>query len=117
MTFSKAGYQVEQARDGQEALNKLKAGLKCDVVFCDIEMPRMTGLDLLAVLQQDEELNKLPVAMLTSRGAERHRKLAAERGAKAYFTKPYMDEVLLEAAGKLIKGEVLLGQELAAGNE
>ena len=117
MTFSKAGYQVEQARDGQEALNKLKAGLKCDVVFCDIEMPRMTGLDLLAVLQQDEELNKLPVAMLTSRGAERHRKLAAERGAKAYFTKPYMDEVLLEAAGKLIKGEVLLGQELVAGNE
>lgn len=117
MTFSKAGYQVEQARDGQEALNKLKAGLKCDVIFCDIEMPRMTGLDLLAVLQKEEELKNLPVAMLTSRGAERHRKLAAERGAKAYFTKPYMDEVLLEAAGKLIKGEVLLSQELAAGSD
>jgi chemosensory pili system protein ChpA (sensor histidine kinase/response regulator) len=107
-TFQNAGYQVEQARDGQEAWDKLNDDLHCNVIFCDIEMPRMNGLDLLANLQTHEELNKIPVAMLTSRGAERHRRLAAERGAKGYFTKPYMDEVLLEAAQRLMNGEVLI---------
>jgi chemosensory pili system protein ChpA (sensor histidine kinase/response regulator) len=107
-TFQNAGYQVEQARDGQEAWDKLNDNLHCNVIFCDIEMPRMNGLDLLVNLQNNERLNKIPVAMLTSRGAERHRRMAAERGAKGYFTKPYMDEVLLEAAQKLMKGEVLI---------
>lgn len=108
MTFKKAGYQVEQARDGQDAWDKIVAGLPCDLLLCDIEMPRMNGLELLAKMQQDEKLSKLPVAMVTSRGAEKHRKIAADLGAKAYFTKPYLEEELLTAAQKLIKGEVLL---------
>ncbi|MGB7520043.1 MAG: response regulator, partial [Spirulinaceae cyanobacterium] len=106
-TFIKAGYSVEQARDGQEAWEKLQDGLMCDLAFCDIEMPRMNGLDLLTKLQQDEELSKLPVAMLTSRGAQKHRQIAAERGAKAYFTKPYVEATLLNAAKKLLAGEIL----------
>jgi chemosensory pili system protein ChpA (sensor histidine kinase/response regulator) len=108
MTFKKAGYQVEQARDGQDAWDKVVGGLPCDLLLCDIEMPRMNGLELLAKMQQDENLSKLPVAMVTSRGAEKHRKIAADLGAKAYFTKPYLEEELLTAAQKLIKGEVLL---------
>ncbi|WP_390091435.1 hybrid sensor histidine kinase/response regulator [Geminocystis herdmanii] len=108
MTFKKAGYQVEQARDGQDAWDKVVGGLPCDLLLCDIEMPRMNGLELLAKMQQDEKLSKLPVAMVTSRGAEKHRKIAADLGAKAYFTKPYLEEELLTAAQKLIKGEVLL---------
>ncbi|BAQ64949.1 hybrid sensor histidine kinase/response regulator [Geminocystis sp. NIES-3709] len=108
MTFKKAGYQVEQARDGQDAWDKVVDGLPCDLLLCDIEMPRMNGLELLAKMQQDENLSKLPVAMVTSRGAEKHRKIAADLGAKAYFTKPYLEEELLNAAQKLIKGEVLL---------
>lgn len=108
MTFKKAGYQVEQARDGQDAWDKVVGGLPCDLLLCDIEMPRMNGLELLAKMQQDENLSKLPVAMVTSRGAEKHRKIAADLGAKAYFTKPYLEEELLNAAQKLIKGEVLL---------
>jgi len=46
--------------------------------------------------------------MLTSRGADRHRQIAAERGARGYFTKPYLEDVLLDAAQRMIKGEVLL---------
>jgi chemosensory pili system protein ChpA (sensor histidine kinase/response regulator) len=107
MTFKKAGYQVEQARDGQEAWDKVVEGLPCDLLLCDIEMPRMNGLELLAKMQQDEKLSKLPVAMVTSRGAEKHRKIAADLGAKAYFTKPYLEEELLNAAQKLIKGETI----------
>jgi chemosensory pili system protein ChpA (sensor histidine kinase/response regulator) len=109
MTFNKAGYRVEQARDGQEAWEKLRSGLPCDIVFCDIEMPRMTGLELLEKLQKDQTLNKLPIAMLTSRGADRHRQMATQLGARGYFTKPYLEEALLEAAARMLKGEVLVG--------
>lgn len=108
MTFKKAGYQVQQARDGQDAWDQVKGGLPCDLLLCDIEMPRMNGLELLAKMQQDEELSKLPVAMVTSRGAEKHRKIAADLGARAYFTKPYLEDELLKAAKQLIDGAVLL---------
>jgi chemosensory pili system protein ChpA (sensor histidine kinase/response regulator) len=108
MTFKKAGYQVEQARDGQDAWEKVSSGMAFDVILCDIEMPRMNGLELLAKIQQDEQLSSLPIAMVTSRGAEKHRKIAAELGARAYFTKPYLEDELLAATKRLIQGEVLL---------
>ncbi|NCJ08242.1 response regulator [Synechococcales cyanobacterium C] len=108
MTFHKVGYRVEQARDGQEAWEKLRSGLPCDLVFCDVEMPRMDGLELLSRMQQDADLQDLPVAMLTSRGAARHKQMAIELGAKGYFTKPYLEEVLLEAAQRMLNGDVLV---------
>jgi chemosensory pili system protein ChpA (sensor histidine kinase/response regulator) len=108
MTFNKVGYRVEQARDGQEAWEKLRSGLPCDIVFCDIEMPRMDGLELLSRIQKDPNLKQLPIAMLTSRGADRHRQMAASLGASGYFTKPYLEEALLDAAQRMLKGEVLL---------
>ncbi|MGA7936727.1 MAG: hybrid sensor histidine kinase/response regulator, partial [Kovacikia sp.] len=108
MTFNKVGYRVEQARDGQEAWEKLRAGLPCDIVFCDIEMPRMDGLELLSRIQKDVNLSHLPIAMLTSRGADRHRQMASTLGASGYFTKPYLEEALLDAAQRMLKGEKLL---------
>ena len=108
MSFKKAGYRVEQARDGQEAWEKLQDGLECDLAFCDIEMPRMNGLELLSQLQKDEKLASLPIAMLTSRGAQKMRNIAASRGANGYFVKPYVEEDLLKAAEKMIKGEKLI---------
>jgi chemosensory pili system protein ChpA (sensor histidine kinase/response regulator) len=108
MTFSKAGYQIEPAKDGQEAWGKLQSGLSCDLILCDIEMPRMNGLELLSRLQEDEKLAAIPVAMITSRGAQKMQNRAAELGAKGYFVKPYIEEVLLDAAKRLIAGEVLL---------
>ena len=112
LSFSKAGYRVEQARDGQEAWEKLRGGLPCDIVFCDIEMPRMNGLELLSNLQKDPRLASIPVALLTSRGAERHRKMAATLGASGYFTKPYTERDLLSAAERMIAGEVLLANSI-----
>ncbi len=108
MTFNKVGYRVEQARDGQEAWEKLRSGLPCDIVFCDIEMPRMDGLELLSRIQKDANLKHLPIAMLTSRGADRHRQMAASLGASGYFTKPYLEEALLYAAQRMLRGERLL---------
>ncbi len=108
LTFSKIGYRVEQARDGQDAWDKLRSGLPCNLIFCDIEMPRMDGLELLSRLQKDEFLSQIPVAMLTSRGADRHRQTAAELGAKGYFTKPYLEEEVLSGSQRMLKGEVLI---------
>ncbi|MEG3840562.1 response regulator [Microcoleus sp. herbarium14] len=107
ITFEKAGYRVEEARDGKEAWEKMKSGLPCDIVFCDIEMPRMDGLELLSRMQKDAVLCELPIAMLTSRGADRHRQMAYSLGAKGYFTKPYLEEQLMDAAGRMLKGEVV----------
>ncbi|MEM7761213.1 MAG: response regulator, partial [Cyanobacteria bacterium P01_A01_bin.40] len=108
MSFKKAGYRVEQARDGQEAWEKLSDGLECDLAFCDIEMPRMNGLELLSQLQKDEKLASLPIAMLTSRGAQKMRNIAASRGANGYFVKPYVEEDLLKAATRMMNGEILI---------
>ena len=109
-TFLKAGYRVEKAKDGQEAWDKLKGGLECDLAFCDIEMPRMNGLELLSNLQKDENLSSFPIAMLTSRGAQKMRDMAVKRGARGYFVKPYVEETLLDAAQKMIDGEILIEQ-------
>ncbi len=108
MTFSKVGYHVEQAKNGKDAWERLKAGLPCDLIFCDIEMPEMDGMELLARLQKDENLRHIPMAMLTSRGADKHRQAAIQLGAKAYFTKPYLEEELLTASQRLLRGEVLV---------
>lgn len=108
MSFNKVGYRVEQARDGQEAWEKLRSGLPCDLVFCDIEMPRMDGLELLSRLQKDGGLQQIPIAMLTSRGADRHRQMAVDLGASGYFTKPYLEEALLDAANKMLHGQKLV---------
>ena len=108
MSFNKVGYRVEQARDGQEAWEKLRSGLPCDLVFCDIEMPRMDGLELLSRMQKDSALSQIPIAMLTSRGADRHRQMAVDLGARGYFTKPYLEEMLLDAAQRMLKGENMI---------
>jgi chemosensory pili system protein ChpA (sensor histidine kinase/response regulator) len=68
----------------------------------------MDGLELLSRIQKDINLKQLPIAMLTSRGADRHRQMAASLGASGYFTKPYLEEALLDAAQRMLKGERLL---------
>ncbi|NET51022.1 MAG: response regulator, partial [Merismopedia sp. SIO2A8] len=69
----------------------------------------LNGIELLSRLQKDEDLRHIPIAMLTSRGAQRHQQEAAKLGARGYFIKPYQDEVLLDAAQRMIKGEQLFG--------
>ncbi len=97
LTLEKAGYEVEQARDGQDAMEKLETGLLIDGIVCDVEMPRMDGYSFLSKLRSVEKFVNLPVTMLTSRSGEKHRDLAMNLGATAYFSKPYQERVLLQS--------------------
>ena len=96
LTLEKAGYQVEQAKDGQDAVDKLVSGLSVDGVICDIEMPRLDGYGVLEELKTKPAFESLPITMLTSRSNEKHRKLAMNLGASAYFSKPYNEQELLQ---------------------
>jgi chemosensory pili system protein ChpA (sensor histidine kinase/response regulator) len=96
MTLEKSGYRVEQAKDGQQALEKLQTGLPVEAIICDVEMPRLDGFGFLAQMKSQPTLKKIPVAMLTSRSGPKHRQLAMNLGASAYFSKPFQEQDLLQ---------------------
>jgi chemosensory pili system protein ChpA (sensor histidine kinase/response regulator) len=102
LTLEKAGYQVEEAKDGKEAVDKLLAGLSVQAVICDIEMPRLDGYGVLEEVKGKAEFQSLPIAMLTSRSNDKHRKLAMNLGASAYFSKPYNEQELINTMETLI---------------
>lgn len=108
-TLEKAGYHVEQAKDGQEALDKLETDLRVEAVICDIEMPRLDGYGFLAHVKNLEHRQHLPITMLTSRSGDKHRQLAFNLGAAAYFSKPFRETELLKSLRQLINGETLHG--------
>jgi chemosensory pili system protein ChpA (sensor histidine kinase/response regulator) len=101
-TFKKQNFEVFIARDGQEALEKLESGLQVQAVICDIEMPRIDGYSFLERINNNTELRNIPVAMLTSRSSSKHRQLAMQLGAKAYFSKPYNEQELLRTLEEII---------------
>ncbi|MCK6425093.1 MAG: Hpt domain-containing protein [Burkholderiaceae bacterium] len=92
--LEREGYRVALAKDGLEALDLL-GGERPAVVLSDIEMPRMDGFDLLRNIRGDAALAGLPVVMITSRIAQKHRDIALELGANHYLGKPYSEEELL----------------------
>ena len=102
LTLERAGYQVAQAKDGQDAIDRLSAGLAVQAVICDIEMPRLDGYGFLTHIKSTPQLRAIPVAMLTSRSGEKHRHLAMSLGASAYFSKPYNEQVLLRTLENLL---------------
>lgn len=101
-TLEKAGYQVEEAKDGQEAVEKLLSGLSVQGMICDIEMPNLDGYGVLEEIKGKPEFQSLPIIMLTSRSNEKHRQIALNLGASAYFSKPYNEGELLETIKNLI---------------
>ena len=88
------GYQVILAKDGVDALEHL-LDAPPDVILSDIEMPRMDGFDFVRNLRADERLRDIPVIMITSRTADKHRNYALEIGANHYLGKPYDEDELL----------------------
>lgn len=92
--LQREGYRVALAADGLQALERLQAERPA-VVLSDIEMPRMDGFDLVRNIRGDTRMVDLPVIMITSRIAEKHREHARELGVDHYLGKPYSEDELL----------------------
>ncbi|WP_229260991.1 hybrid sensor histidine kinase/response regulator [Duganella levis] len=99
--LEREGYRVLLAKDGVDALEQLQESTP-DLMLVDIEMPRMDGFDLTRNVRGDERTKAIPIIMITSRSADKHRNVALELGVNAYFGKPYQEAVLLEAIDGLL---------------
>ena len=95
-------HNVEEAEDGVQALAKLKAG-PFDFVVSDINMPNMTGFDLLKAIKADEALKSLPVLMVTAEARKEDIVLAAKSGAAGYIVKPFTKATLEEKVQKIMQ--------------
>ena len=96
--LQREGYRVTLAADGLQALERLQQE-RPTVVLSDIEMPRMDGFDLVRNIRNDPRLASLPVIMITSRIAEKHREHARELGVNHYLGKPYSEDELVALIG------------------
>jgi len=103
--LQREGYRVATAKDGLEALERL-AEERPVVLLSDIEMPRMDGFDLLRNVRADERLADLPVVMITSRIAAKHRDHALQLGADHYLGKPFAEEELLALVARFAGADI-----------
>ena len=100
--LEREGYNVMTAKDGVDALEQLVETMP-DVMLLDIEMPRMDGFELTRNIRGDERLKPLPIIMITSRMADKHRNYAFELGVNEYLGKPYNEQDLLGRIKELVK--------------
>jgi two-component system chemotaxis response regulator CheY len=98
MALKDAGYTVLEAFDGQDGVEKVQANPQVAMVICDVNMPRMNGLDFVANAMK---IRELPIVMLTTEGATDLVARAKAAGAKGWITKPFKPELLIAAVRKL----------------
>jgi chemosensory pili system protein ChpA (sensor histidine kinase/response regulator) len=94
--LEREGYRVLLAKDGVDALEQMKGESLPAVLLVDIEMPRMDGFDLTRNVRGDVRLANIPIIIISSRTAEKHRSRAAELGVNAFLGKPYQESELLQ---------------------
>ena len=92
--LAREGYEVATAKDGVDALQQLQ-DMKPDCILLDVEMPRMDGFEFARNVRADEATRRIPIIMITSRTADKHRNHALEIGVNEYMGKPYQEDQLL----------------------
>jgi chemosensory pili system protein ChpA (sensor histidine kinase/response regulator) len=92
--LEREGYQVLTAKDGVDALQQLQ-DLQPDCILLDVEMPRMDGFEFARNVRADPATKAIPIIMITSRTADKHRNRAIELGVNEYMGKPYQEDQLL----------------------
>ena len=105
--LAREGYNVLTAKDGVDAMEQLQEAMP-DVMLVDIEMPRMDGFDLTRNVRADSRLKRIPIVMITSRTAEKHRNYAREIGVNVYLGKPYQEEELLAHIASFVQKPALV---------
>jgi chemosensory pili system protein ChpA (sensor histidine kinase/response regulator) len=98
--LEREGYRVRTAKDGIDALEQLKNEVPA-VMLVDIEMPRMDGFDLTRNVRGDPRTMEVPIIIISSRSAPKHRSRATELGVNAFLGKPYEEAELLREVAAL----------------
>lgn len=102
--LAREGYEFVTAKDGVDALQQLQ-DIRPDVILLDVEMPRMDGFEFARNVRADEATRSIPIIMITSRTAEKHRNRAIELGVNEYMGKPYQEDQLLALIGRYTRRE------------
>jgi chemosensory pili system protein ChpA (sensor histidine kinase/response regulator) len=100
--LTREGLSVVTAKDGVDALQVLAEQIP-DVILLDIEMPRMDGFEFTRTIKNDRRTAHIPIVMITSRTAEKHRNHAKELGVDLYLGKPYQEEELLRVLREMLE--------------
>ena len=98
--LTQAGFQVVEASDGSQGLNRAKQG-GIDCVISDVNMPIMNGIEMVTLIKQDPILSSTPVVMLTTEGSKELIAKAKQAGASGWIVKPFKAEMLVAAVKKL----------------
>jgi len=98
--LSCAGYEVLEAIDGMDGQDKVDATV--DMLICDVNMPRMNGLEMLETIKRDGKNANLPCLMLTTECQPQMIERAKKAGAKGWIIKPFKAELLVAAVTKLV---------------
>jgi two-component system chemotaxis response regulator CheY len=101
MVLSQAGYAVVEAFDGLDGAQKIEASTDIDCVICDVNMPRLNGLEMLHRVKSQPQHANLPIVMLTTEAQPSLIATAREAGAKGWIVKPFKPEILVAAVKKL----------------
>jgi two-component system chemotaxis response regulator CheY len=99
-----SGYQALEANDGVEGYETIARHPEIAVVICDVNMPRMSGIDMVAMVKKDVRNAQLPIVMLTTEGQPALIARAKAAGAKGWLVKPFNPSMLLAAVGRLAGG-------------
>lgn len=96
------GYEAEPVRDGREALARIHAFMP-DLIIMDIQMPHISGLELIEQLKSDENLKAIPVMAVTAYAAKGDEERIRDAGAEGYVSKPISVMKFVEAVGALLE--------------
>ncbi|MDP3743913.1 MAG: Hpt domain-containing protein [Methylotenera sp.] len=94
-------FEVVTANDGMDAIQKLQE-ISPDIILTDIEMPRMDGFEFSRYVRDNQATSKTPLIIISSRTAEKHRKVASELGVNAFLGKPVQDDELIAQVNALL---------------
>ena len=96
------GYEAEPVRDGREAVERARA-FEPDLIVMDIQMPHITGLELIEQIKADEDLKAIPIMAVTAYAAKGDEERIRDAGAEGYVSKPISVMKFVEAVGGLLK--------------
>lgn len=97
-------YDLVHAYDGRDALESLGEHSDTDLIFLDINMPTMNGLEFLEAVKRDPTMAEIPVVIISTEGKEEDTQRGLEAGAVAYIRKPFQNEQILEVISRVREG-------------